>query len=67
MFCGQANDVRLSYSMTFVLITTQTQIVVHQKHYSTKAVVTPEQCAMPDPCRHIGSSPDPCAKGYMYV
>lgn len=45
MFCGQANDVRPSYSMTFVLITTQTQslLVVHQKHYSTRAVGTPEQ------------------------
>jgi len=45
MFCGQANDVRPSYSITFVLITTQTQSLLadHQKHCSTRAVGTPEQ------------------------
>jgi len=45
MLCGQANDVRPSYSITFVLITTQTQSLLadHQKHCSTRAVGTPEQ------------------------
>jgi len=45
-----------SYSITFVLITTQTQSLLadHQKHCSTRAVGTPEQWAMPDPCRHSG-------------
>ena len=79
MFCGQANDVRPSYSMTFVLITTQTQslLAVHQKHYSTRAVGTPElqyqgcwysQATLKCERHEVGKgSPDPCAKRYMYV